>query len=223
MLLNVAQEFSCEGLHFGLGLEHVNNTLCCCLQGVRAQNSLTPGSAWQLTYIQNSILWATFEAWIPTANLHHPSVLHGVFTQNQSGSLQLFLQSQGPLLLCTQQNWLLKLSWSNKKIFLCKYLTRSEIPFVWTQHSWSHPQVLPAFQFKPFPRHYLVAFRKRTWCPKQPPPEAVGSHNGNKCIHKQLKGSKLYKHLKSSAIFWFSFYQTENLVIENLLRTSHYC
>lgn len=42
-----------RGLHFGLGPQHENSTsLCCCLQGVRAQNCFTPLSAWQLPYIK---------------------------------------------------------------------------------------------------------------------------------------------------------------------------
>lgn len=74
ILLNVAQEFTCtKGLHFGLGLQHVNNTsLCCCLQAVRAQNSVTPGSAWQLPHIQNSNVWSVNSYCKPPPSISAP-------------------------------------------------------------------------------------------------------------------------------------------------------
>lgn len=45
---------------------------------------------------KNSILWAMFEVWIPTANLHHPSALHGVFYPKPIWQPTAFPSKLGP-------------------------------------------------------------------------------------------------------------------------------
>lgn len=171
-----------RGLHFGLGPQHENSTsLCCCLQGVRAQNCFTPLSAWQLPYIKCAPpkfhplgnVWNVNSHCKPSPSISAP---WGVLPKTNLAAYSFSCKTRA--LSYSVHNKINHLSFleATRKYFY------ANTPYkVW--NSWSHLKGLPVSQFKLFLRQHLVAFMKRTWIPKQPPPEAVGSQSGNKCIH----------------------------------------